>query len=65
MLNTRMIARSIVATTAAAALAFTTVGVAQADDHSSTSFLPRHLCRLESPSAWTSSPTRASPVTAG
>lgn len=36
MLNTRMIARSIVATTAAAALAFTTVGVAQADDHSIT-----------------------------
>ena len=34
MLNTRMIARSIVATTAAAALAFTTVGVAQADAHS-------------------------------
>lgn len=36
MLNKRMIARSIVATTAAAALAFTTVGVAQADDHSIT-----------------------------
>ena len=36
MLNTRMIARSIVATTAAAALAFTTVGVAQADDYSIT-----------------------------
>ena len=36
MLSTRMIARSIVATTAAAALAFTTVGVAQADDHSIT-----------------------------
>ena len=36
MLNTRMIARSIVTTTAAAALAFTTVGVAQADDHSIT-----------------------------
>ena len=36
MLNTRMIARSIVATMAAAALAFTTVGVAQADDHSIT-----------------------------
>ena len=34
MLNTRIIARSIVATTAAAALAFTTVGIAQADDHS-------------------------------
>ena len=36
MLNKRMIARSIVATTAAAALALTTVGVAQADDHSIT-----------------------------
>ena len=36
MLNKRMIARSIVATTAAAALAFTTVGVAQADDHAIT-----------------------------
>lgn len=36
MLNKRMIARSIVATTAAAALTFTTVGVAQADDHSIT-----------------------------
>ena len=36
MLNKRMIARSIVATTAAAALTFTTVGVAQADDHAIT-----------------------------
>ena len=36
MLNKRMIARSIVATTAAAALAFTAVGVAQAGDHAIT-----------------------------
>ena len=36
MLNKRMIARSIIATTAAAALAFTTVGVAQADESSIT-----------------------------